>query len=806
MRLLLAALLLFASCITAAAQGCGNTNPNCIVPTAPPGTSDNRAASTAFVQSSAAGSPVKGPTTSTIGDIATWNNGLGTLLADPASVSTGQNVYFGSGQPWCDVRAKGATATAGTTNIDDTAAFTACQTAMPSGGIIYVPLGHYCLTSGFTISTGGIRLIGAGRNAAILEACGGDTAPVVTSSATQSTIENLTIWGKGSPNDANDTTFGATNAALNLTSGASSSFLNNITVYGGHYNIQSSALINMYSVVGGYAYQNEMQLSGGAFVNDSSADQNWPTTPPAAVSLASVSAYANNTSYTAGQIVSLGGYIIQAMTSGTSMSSSSPTLKNFTATISDNGTLTWQLVASTTGVAWNISGSNSEFYAKFLDATGGMQNGITIGGGQFKCYACLAGQTINAPVAVTGGSLVEFGDLSTGYPIIQQVAGVIATNTFTGVLTVTGGNILGDYGLIINGGNLVMTGGFVIGKNFYGISIAASLTKQTIVGTDFSGSSSCVNFSSGMDFIKFIADCGSTTITGSAGPHSVVISDGTITDSVSLTSPAVNGGNVAGSTLTLASTTSGAPSGDSVSIKGSNVNITSVSGGTVVANIGAANTVGASVNIAGSASGAQIWQPAAAASGTITWPAGVVDFSSTGGTSQVVKQTSSGGIFTVGQLAFSDISGTLAVAKGGTGQTSIAGIQATTNQGLLTFEISGVNFNSANTDNAINITLPTGFSRYRILSMTISGASASISAATFGVFSGTGGTGTVLVNSGTAITVTASAENTANNMQFITVNNNNSASYNFSSIQFRVVGAQGSAATANVAISIQPVS
>lgn len=32
------------------AQGCGPANPNCIVPTAPAGTSDNRAASTAFVQ------------------------------------------------------------------------------------------------------------------------------------------------------------------------------------------------------------------------------------------------------------------------------------------------------------------------------------------------------------------------------------------------------------------------------------------------------------------------------------------------------------------------------------------------------------------------------------------------------------------------------------------------------------------------------------------------------------------------------------------------------------------------------------
>lgn len=38
------------------AQGCGQTNPNCIVPTAPFGTNNNQAASTAFVQASGGGS------------------------------------------------------------------------------------------------------------------------------------------------------------------------------------------------------------------------------------------------------------------------------------------------------------------------------------------------------------------------------------------------------------------------------------------------------------------------------------------------------------------------------------------------------------------------------------------------------------------------------------------------------------------------------------------------------------------------------------------------------------------------------
>jgi hypothetical protein len=53
MRCLLAAAVLLASVAAAMAQNCGPTNPNCVVPTAPAGTSDSRAASTAFVQAAA---------------------------------------------------------------------------------------------------------------------------------------------------------------------------------------------------------------------------------------------------------------------------------------------------------------------------------------------------------------------------------------------------------------------------------------------------------------------------------------------------------------------------------------------------------------------------------------------------------------------------------------------------------------------------------------------------------------------------------------------------------------------------------
>lgn len=84
------------------------------------------------------------------------------------------------------------------------------------------------------------------------------------------------------------------------------------------------------------------------------------------------------------------------------------------------------------------------------------------------------------------------------------------------------------------------------------------------------------------------------------------------------------------------------------------------------------DSVGSGITLPGATSGTLNIKPAAVAGtgSVLTFPAGTTNFSATGGTSQVVKQTSAGGAFTVGQLAFSDISGTLGVSAGGTGQTS----------------------------------------------------------------------------------------------------------------------------------------
>lgn len=146
------------------------------------------------------------------------------------------------------------------------------------------------------------------------------------------------------------------------------------------------------------------------------------------------------------------------------------------------------------------------------------------------------------------------------------------------------------------------------------------------------------------------------------------------------------------------------------------------------------------------------------------------------------------------------------VAFGGTGTSSIAGIQTALNQSALGFKITGVNFNSANSDNAISVSLPSGFTRYRVSNVMISHASGALTTATCSVWTGTGGTGTNIVAAATAITVSTASENTNNNTQNLTIVNSGTISFTASTLYFRVQTPQGSAATADVMLVVIPVS
>lgn len=109
--------------------------------------------------------------------------------------------------------------------------------------------------------------------------------------------------------------------------------------------------------------------------------------------------------------------------------------------------------------------------------------------------------------------------------------------------------------------------------------------------------------------------------------------------------------------------------------------------------LGVANATSLALN--GSGSGTiTLVAPAVAGSNTVTFPAGTTDFSSTGGTSRVLKQVTAGAAITVAQLANTDITGlgTASTAATGTSGHALGFLDgANTYSALQTFS-SGIAF------------------------------------------------------------------------------------------------------------------
>lgn len=117
--------------------------------------------------------------------------------------------------------------------------------------------------------------------------------------------------------------------------------------------------------------------------------------------------------------------------------------------------------------------------------------------------------------------------------------------------------------------------------------------------------------------------------------------------------------------------------------------------------------------------------------------------------------------------------------------------------------LRGVNFNSANTDNPITVSLPTGTSNYSLNFVRIANASASISTATYGLYTAASAGGTGILTA-TAITVTSASANTNNNSMQTSIGSGTTQSFNVTTLYFRIGTAQGTAATADVFIELIP--
>lgn len=123
------------------------------------------------------------------------------------------------------------------------------------------------------------------------------------------------------------------------------------------------------------------------------------------------------------------------------------------------------------------------------------------------------------------------------------------------------------------------------------------------------------------------------------------------------------------------------------------------------------------------------------------------------------------------------------------------------NVSQLRYTFKSVNFNSANTDNVLPITLPPGATIWRCNGGNVFNASSVITTATIGLFTGAGGTG-ITIGSNQTVTISSIAPNTNGNTYTATILNAGTEAYNLASIFLRVGTAQGTPVTADVTIFI----
>jgi hypothetical protein len=117
---------------------------------------------------------------------------------------------------------------------------------------------------------------------------------------------------------------------------------------------------------------------------------------------------------------------------------------------------------------------------------------------------------------------------------------------------------------------------------------------------------------------------------------------------------------------------------------------------------------------------------------------------------------------------------------------------------------SNVDLNAANTDNAIQITsLWTDWVLHSVV-VKNKGTTASLTAATAGLFTATGGGGAVLAANQALNAITSNAVNTDRNLTSLALSAP-FVSRNHERLYFRVGTAQGAAATADVYLFIQPL-
>jgi len=418
-----------------------------------------------------------------------WRTNSGPFCNILAGLST-PNTYtadnlFGSGRPWVDIRALGATCDNGVT--DNGAIVQAAVNRLVANygsGIVFVPpcAGVYCMSTPVTISAPSVTVQGASggiQGLSILASCGVDITPLTMGGAA-SQIINLTVFGGGI---FNPNAFGSTHPAISLTSGCVGCHLQHLYVVGGSSCLDLGAadalVVDVYAQ---FCYGTAIAYvhAGMWFIRDK-FDQVWPVAVPASGTNVNTP-WAASTVYAAGAVVSTQGYLIQAVTGGTS-GTAVPTLAAYTHNFSD-GTVTWTLAAPFTYYAIQLDTNGAEVSATQVDmscaCTAGFAMTNTLSGAPpsiIKLSQFTVGTATAANILLNAGSQVSISDGSIGSCILPGCAGINTAGAFGGDLSISGNEIFANQnGIVLSTGvNTNIISNRISGSSFAAVNVSSNI-------------------------------------------------------------------------------------------------------------------------------------------------------------------------------------------------------------------------------------------------------------------------------------------------------------------------------------------
>jgi Pectate lyase superfamily protein len=662
------------------------------------------------------------------------------------------DIYFGSGRPWFDVRAFGAT---GNGSTDDSAAAQNAENATvalgASGSLVYWSNGVYCVNSGLTVPNSDVRNVGTSVGASYVKLCNNNDVTTFTLNGTRDTLEHLHVTG------ANLTTTTHPAILVNLT--GVNAKLDDVLVQFGSVGVQDDSgdvIIRDSTIQYAYNANVETLVGDALYFLRSTVDQGTPNN----TTCTAIGNWSATSSVSAGDCKTVSSTYVIQYTGGGTTGGSAPTIAPYFQNITD-GSATGQLMrlASFDGIQLNT-------FVNFIedaDVSGPFTSGIHI-------QNSAAGNIVSHTVLVAVGANSAALRLSTG---IQN---------------------------IIDGNSL-------------SCAIAGCLGLD--VESSYTGSSVFVHNSAyGVNQQCFILQAGSHyfltgNLTGGCGEGLYIAAAVTSVNSTANNwgGDATNGANTIG--IDLPSGASDYIQSVNDDVKNANTPISNSSSGTHNVILASAGTPWTIPNYACPV-------PSASALGCVesitslahNW----VAYIDTSGIPHQLQPSFSdvSGSATNAQLP---VGGALTVkgSLNGSSEVDLTGAQVAqiSAASRISVVIPNIPFGVANQTTTINFTLPSQFTNgnYTINLARLSAASGTLTAATVCLSSATACGGTQYVASGTAVTVSTAATNTVNNMQSLTIANTSATqSININPLYFEVQNASAAPQTVTLTLELTPES